>query len=150
MRADGSHLAKDPMFERLERQMDDLVERLMRRPTPSAYQRAWAPRVDVYETADAYICVVELAGIEPSAVTVEVEGEQIAITGTRLPARPGEEAECLQLEIPFGEFERRLALPSPVDAGQSSADSGDGLLTIRLPKIRRGPTRVKVDGAPRS
>lgn len=136
---------KDPVFERLERQMDDLVERLLRRPTPAAYQRAWAPRVDVHETDDAFVAVVELAGIEPSSVTIEVENEVIAITGVRAPARPAEEAECLQIEIPYGAFERRLVLPVPVNASEATADATDGLLTIRLPKLRGGPTRVQVE-----
>ena len=74
---------RDPVFERLERQMDDLVERLLRRPTPSSYQRAWAPRLDVYETADAYVAVLELAGVDSEEVTVAIEGAEVGITGIR-------------------------------------------------------------------
>ena len=128
--------------------MDDLVHRLLRRPTPAAYQRAWAPRLDVYETADEFVIVVELAGTDPSAVTIEIEGTEVAITGHRTPPcpkEPGAGADPLQLEIPFGEFERRLVLPVPVDAGNSTAEFEDGILTARLPRIRQGPTRVQVD-----
>lgn len=134
------------MFDRLERQMDDLVQRLLRRPTPAAYQRAWAPRLDVYDTGDAYVIVVELSGTEPSAVTIEIEGAEVAITGSRAPMRPCPDgAECLQIEIPFGEFERRLALPAAVDATSATADFADGTLTVNLPKATTGPTRVQVD-----
>lgn len=125
--------------------MDDLVERLLRRPTPAAYQRAWAPRIDVYETADAFVAVAELAGIEPSAVTIEIEGEQVTITGERAPGAPPEGGDCLQLEVPFGPFERRLVLPCGVNTAEATADFADGMLTIHLPKIRRGPTRVQVE-----
>jgi HSP20 family protein len=148
MPRDGRSLSHDPVFDRLERQMDDLVQRLLRRPTPAAYQRAWAPRLDVYDTGDAFVVVVELSGVEPSDVTIEIEGAEVAITGSRAPARPPEGpagAECLQIEIPFGEFERRLVLPVAVDARSATADFADGTLTVSLPKANAGPTRVQVD-----
>lgn len=148
---DGRSLS-DPMFDRLERQMDDLVQRLLRRPTPAAYQRAWAPRLDVYDRGEAFVIVVELAGVEPSDVTIEIEGAEVAITGRRAPMRPSEidaeptgDLQCLQIEIPFGEFERRLVLPVPVDAHSATADFADGALVVHLPKVSTGPTRVQVD-----
>ena len=148
MSRDGRSLSHDPVFDRLERQMDDLVQRLLRRPSPASYQRAWAPHLDVYETDDAFVIVVELAGVEPNAVTIEIEGAEVAINGRRTPPCPplaAEGAECLQIEIPFGEFERRLVLPTPVDAKNATAGFADGILTVRLPKRQQGPTRVQVD-----
>ena len=47
----------------------------MRRPTQAAYRRAWAPRIDVYETEGDFVAVVELAGVDPSAVTIEMRNE---------------------------------------------------------------------------
>jgi HSP20 family protein len=151
MPRDGRSLSHDPVFDRLERQMDDLVQRLLRRPTPAAYQRAWAPRLDVYETGDTYVIVVELSGVEPGSVTIEIEGAAVAITGTRATTRAAEGcsgAECLQIEIPFGPFERKLVLPVAVDANSATADFADGMLTVALPKLRAGPTRVQVDVRP--
>ncbi len=148
MPGDGSPLPlalRDPVFDRLERQMDDLVERLLRRPTPAPYSRAWAPRLDIYETADGFVIVAELAEVNPDDVTIEVEGEQVTLCGRRAPADPPEGAECLQLEVPFGAFERRLLLPEPVDANRASADFNDGMLTVRLPKLRAKAQRVQVD-----
>jgi HSP20 family protein len=153
MPGDGRSLSHDPVFDRLERQMDDLVQRLLRRPSPAAYQRAWAPRLDVYDTGDAFVIVVELSGVEPGDVTIEIEGAEVAITGSRSPARPPPVssrgapagAECLQIEIPFGEFERRLILPLPVDARSATAEFADGTLTVTLPKVNTGPTRVEVE-----
>jgi HSP20 family protein len=141
----GRYLTNDPMFDRLERQMDDLVARLLRRTTPASYQRAWSPRTDVYETDEEFIAVVELAEVDPGGVTIEIEGEQVSITGQRAPSKPPEGAECLQLEIPFGAFECRMVLPATVDASQAKAEFTDGMLRVRLPKLRRGPTRVQVE-----
>jgi HSP20 family protein len=137
-------IAHDPVFHRIERQMDDLVERLLRRPTPQTYQRAWAPRVDVYETDEQFVAVAELAGVEPGDVTIEIEGEVVTISGKRA-AIPPEGSECMQLEIPFGAFERTLKLPCSVDTSSAAADFVDGMLVVRLPKVRRGPTKVQID-----
>lgn len=133
------------MIDALERQMDDVVQRLFRRPAPATYRRAWAPHVDVYETEDEYVAVAELAGVDPDSVTIEVEGEAVALTGERASTTPPGCADYLQLEIPFGAFERLLVLPSGVDAEGATANFQDGMLTVHLPKLRRGPRRVQVD-----
>ncbi len=133
------------MFDRLERQMDDLVARLIRRTTPASYQRAWSPRTDVYETDDEFIAVVELADVDPGAVTIEIEGELVVITGQRAPTKPPVGAECLQLEVPFGAFESRLVLPAHVDASRATAEFTDGMLRVRLPKVKQGPMRVQIE-----
>jgi HSP20 family protein len=127
--------------------MDDLVDRLLRRqpPAPAAYRRAWAPHVDVYDTEEEFVAVAELAGVDPSSVTIEIEGETVAITGQRASTSPPACADYLQVEIPFGEFERVLILPTAVDAERATASFDDGLLTVRLPKARRRPQRVQVD-----
>jgi HSP20 family protein len=141
----GRYVSHDPMFDRLERQMDDLVARLIRRTTPASYQRAWSPRTDVYETANEFIAVVELAGVDPGGVTIEIERELVVISGQRAPTKPPEGAEPLQLEIPFGRFECRMVLPAPVEASHASAEFPDGMLRVRLPKVKQGPTRVEIE-----
>ncbi len=133
------------MFERLERQMDEIVERMFKRPARASYRRAWAPHVDVYDKDEEFVAVVDLAGVDPASVTIEIENEAVAITGHRASTTPSGCADYLQLEIPFGEFERILILPAPVNAGKASADFEDGLLTVHLPKSRQGPKRVQVD-----
>lgn len=133
------------MFEHLERQMDDFVQRLFRRPTPSPYQRAWAPHVDVYETPDEFVAVVDLAGVDPSTVTIEIEREAVVMTGSRPSTTPEGCSDYLQLEIPVGAFERTLLLPTPVRADQASAKFKDGILTVHLPRAAHTPKRVQVN-----
>lgn len=125
--------------------MDDIVQRLLHRPAAASYRRAWAPRIDVYDTEDAFVAVVELAGVDADTVMVEIEGDAVSFTGQRAAPTPPECADYLQLEIPFGEFERTLLLPVAVEADQAAAKFEDGMLTVRLPKARRKPTRVQVD-----
>ena len=51
-----------------------------------------------------------LPGVAPEAVKVQTEGGILTILGSRpLPGR-GENANIVRLEIPYGSFERRIAL----------------------------------------
>lgn len=115
----------------------------------ASYRRTWTPRVDVYETPREFIVVADIAGVQPSAVTVEVDDTEIVISGNRNIPLP-DDAECkhayaMQLEIPSGAFERRLNLPTRVDPDNSAADFFNGMLVIRFPKAARRRTRVEVN-----
>jgi HSP20 family protein len=136
---------RDPGFDKLEQRMDELVARLLRRPSQAMYQRAWAPHVDIYETPDEYIAIAELAAVYSGDVTIEISGREVAITGSREPPQPPDGTQCIQLEIPFGNFERRLMFPMEVDPVRATASFEDGLLTVRLPKADRGPKKVSVE-----
>ena len=51
-----------------------------------------------------------LPGVAPEAVQVKLESGTLTITGSRsLPSR-GSNAKIVRLEIPYGSFERRIAL----------------------------------------
>ena len=70
----------------------------------------WEPPIDVLETERQLRIIVALPGVAPEAVQVQTEGGTLTIIGSRpLPGR-GENANIVRLEIPYGTFERRIAL----------------------------------------
>ncbi len=70
----------------------------------------WEPPIDVFETERQLWIIAALPGVAPEAVHVEIEGELLIITGTRpLPSKE-RNANIVRLEIPYGCFERRVAL----------------------------------------
>ena len=70
----------------------------------------WEPPIDVVETERQLRIIVALPGVAPEAVQVQTEGGILTIIGSRpLPGR-GENANIVRLEIPYGSFERRIAL----------------------------------------
>jgi HSP20 family molecular chaperone IbpA len=103
---------------------------------------AWAPLVDVYEGDAGVIVVLDLAGIDPGSVDIDVTGRVLRISGTRLSPSPSTCRRLHRLEIPSGRFERAIELPSPVDVGSSTADYRDGFLHVSLPHVR--PSRLNV------
>ncbi len=77
---------------------------------PSRGGARWEPPIDVFETERQLWIIAALPGVAPEAVRVEIEGELLIITGTRpLPSKE-RSANIVRLEIPYGCFERRVAL----------------------------------------
>lgn len=107
----------------------------------TAHSHVWRPPTDVYETPDAIIVRVEIAGMDESQFTILLDGSHLVIRGSR-QEQPGRRAYH-QMEIRFGEFISEVDLSQPVDASQVEATYGNGFLHIALPKVR--PHKVAID-----
>jgi HSP20 family protein len=92
----------------------------------------WSPPTDVFETENAFIVRVEVAGMRQQDFSVQVENNFLTISGTR--ADKPERRAYHQMEVRFGEFSSVVAIPGPVDVESSSAEYEDGFLTVTLPK----------------
>ncbi len=90
--------------ERLHRQFFTPAQRRARRPT-------WEPPIDVFETDSELSIVVALPGVAADQVEVIVDGRRLIVAGHRQIPAPSREARILRLELPHGQFERRLDLP---------------------------------------
>ena len=93
----------------------------------------WTPAVDVSETKDAFIFTVELPGMKPEAVEIEVKDNQLTIAGERPPFEAKEGVRVHHRERPSGRFARIFRLPKMVDAGSVTATHRDGLLEVIVP-----------------
>jgi HSP20 family molecular chaperone IbpA len=96
--------------------------------------RCWEPPVDVVESEDALIVHVALPGVPAAAIVVSLEPGGITVSGVRrFPA--GQAARIHRIEIPYGRFERHIALP--MHALESAAqDLADGCLVLTFSKKR--------------
>ena len=103
-------------------------------------QHVWRPPTDVYETEEAIIVRVEIAGMREADFSVQLIENSLQIRGTRLDV--SERRSYHQMEIPFGEFSSEIDLLVAVVADQIEAVYRDGFLRIVLPKAR--PQQIKV------
>lgn len=106
---------------------------------------AFAPAVDVFYEGDPARAVVhvELPGVDPDDVTVEVVGRELLLTGVRRPPK-AEGRLYQQIEIEHGAFRRTIPLGAAVDATATSASYRDGILVITLPLVREEPRSRRV------
>ncbi len=92
------------------------------------------PPADVFYVGDPprAIVQVEVPGVDPSAVTVEVGGRELLLAGRREPPR-AEGRLYQQIEMKRGAFRRVIELGADVVADEAKASYTDGILEITLP-----------------
>jgi HSP20 family protein len=101
-----------------------------------AVTAAWQPRVDVIDAENQYVLEVDLPGVDPKGVSVELEQGVLRISGERT-ASHGDEASYSFRERRVGPFERSFRVPEAVDADGITAKFDKGVLEIRVPKVER-------------
>jgi HSP20 family protein len=101
----------------------------------------WSPPTDEYETEEAYVVRVEIAGMREDDFEVLLENDTLLISGSRsdFPDRRAYQ----QMEIRFGKFATSVSIPNPVNVDQARAEYKDGFLTVVLPKVT--PNQIKVE-----
>ncbi len=102
---------------------------------------AWAPAVDIYETADSFTVEVELPGVEPGEIDVSVDDGMLSIKGERSLDKETREENFLRVERASGMFQRSMRLPTDIDADKVKASYDNGVLKITVPKIQ--PKKAK-------
>jgi HSP20 family protein len=132
---------RDPFvdFERMRREMDEFLGGLWGRPRPGRRGgMGFAPRVDVYYCGDPPKAIIkaDLAGIELSAVSIEISGRALVISGERA-MQETEGRVYQQIEIDSGRFRRIIELTADVDPERAKATYDDGILRVELPLTDR-------------
>lgn len=129
-------------FHQLAKSMEALIDGVM---DPNYFRSSgrdsWDPRLNVYEMPDKLVVCVELAGIQPGELDVQVDKNILHIRGYRAkPAVPevtGEISVHL-MEIDSGRFHRKVAVPPDLDFAASRAHYKNGYVWIMLPRRRPG------------
>ncbi|MBC7294634.1 MAG: Hsp20/alpha crystallin family protein [Thermoleophilia bacterium] len=132
-----------PGFHRLQAEVDRVFLELLRGERVTRGSRnAFRPNADVYfdTRQNALVIKLELAGVDPNQVDLEVEENVLRISGARLDERHPE-AIYQQMEIAYGRFERLVLLPPEVDVNRASANYSGGFLEIVLPMQPRSASK---------
>jgi HSP20 family protein len=97
----------------------------------------WEPRLNVYEMPDKLVVCVELAGVQPGELDIEVDKDVLHIRGCRLkppvPEVTGELSVHL-MEIDSGRFHRKIGVPGDLDFSACKATYKNGYVWIILPR----------------
>lgn len=79
---------------------------------------------------------LEVPGLDPKGCDIVVEGGTLYVRGEKRHEREVNDARYYLTECAYGYFERALPLPDNVDAEGAKANYRNGVLTVRLPKVR--------------
>lgn len=132
----------------IQQEVNRLFDNFFGRPASQAARgdRVWAPLVDMYETKDDLLLMVEVPGVQEKDVTVSITGDLLSIKGERRFDQEVKEPSVLHLERVYGRFERLVQLPMPVQSDKVKATYRDGVLEVRLPKAEEvKPRQIKID-----
>ena len=104
------------------------------------------PRVDIFESNEAYVLEADLPGVKKDDLEVEIERNVLRIAATRKSER-GEELQGLHVErATNARFARSFTLGREVDADKIEARFTDGVLRLTLPKKEQAlPRRISVN-----
>ncbi|MEE2729243.1 MAG: Hsp20/alpha crystallin family protein [Pseudomonadota bacterium] len=107
-------------------------------------QRRWQPVVDISESKNGYEIHLELPGIKPEQVQVELDEKVLKISGEK--ARTEEEGtEYRYRERAVGEFSRSFTLPEDADRNAIHARFEHGLLVVEISKKAQvQPRRIEI------
>jgi HSP20 family protein len=99
---------------------------------PSTGAGLWRPAADVYQTRRGWLVKLDLAGVRPEDVRVEVQGRQLRIRGSRRDCAIEEGCQYYQMEIAYSSFERILEMPCDLEPTNVSTDYRDGMLLVLI------------------
>jgi HSP20 family protein len=131
----------EEIHERANRIFEEMWE--MSRPVLMMPDYVWKPALDIYETEDEVIVLVEIAGMKKEEIEVAMQGNTLTISGNRIENVPYK-MKLEQMEINYGKFQRKVKIFTPIELDKIIATYENGLLKIRLPKREEIQQSIRV------
>lgn len=128
--------------------MDDEFDELVHRTFGSAsYQ--YVPPVEMATEGSDVVITLELPGVDPNDVDIEIAEGRLTISGERQDRSENTRGKVLVREVRYGAFRRTFQLPEGVKADQVEAESDNGLLRLRVKNVTKPvepPRKISVKG----
>jgi HSP20 family molecular chaperone IbpA len=109
-------------------------------------QRAFVPRVDIYETEDAIAVMADMPGVDAESLDISLEQSVLTINGLVDPTAP-EGYALAYAEYRTGDYVRSFTLSNQIDQSAIEASIKDGVLRLHLPKVRPTTKKITVSAA---
>lgn len=103
--------------------------------------------MDVSETDQAFEVKVDLPGINPDDVEIQIDNNALTIRGSRSDEseEKDEEKQYHRVERCQGSFSRSVVLPNSINEDETAAEFKDGVLKIVIPKSDEAkPRRISI------
>ncbi len=119
----------------LKQEMDRLFERLGEPKWPDVLGMGeWSPSLDLSETKDALVVKLEVPGLDPKDIQLELQESLLTVKGEKKQEKEEKDERYHRVERSYGAFARSVRLPVAVDGSKVTATFKNGLLTVTLPK----------------
>ena len=119
------------MQDRMTRLFDETLSRIWKAEVPRG---VWSPPVDILERENEVILKIDLPEMNQNEIGIRVEENTLVIQGERKFTKEASDTNYLQIERPYGTFQRTFAIPRMIDQEKITAGYKDGVLRVVLPK----------------
>lgn len=100
--------------------------------------------LDAWREGDEFVVELDLPGIDPENLDIDVERNVLTINAERLNNIP-DAANSVAAERPWGVFRRQLVLGDALDTEKVDADYTAGVLRLRIPIAEQAkPRKINV------
>ena len=103
--------------------------------------RVFLPTADIYEDEDALSVVLEMPGVDKGNVEVSIEDGLLKVGG-RLDFSKYQDLQPLYTEYNIGNYSRSFSLSDKIDQNKIAAEMKDGVLSLKLPKVKEAKPRT--------
>jgi HSP20 family protein len=94
------------------------------------------PLVDVADNGKEYVVSAELPGISKEDLNVEVTESRIEISSEKRSEETDSKEGYIRRERSYSSFHRSIPLPGEILPGKAEAELREGVLTVKLPKVK--------------
>lgn len=120
------------------REMDRFFSDTLRTPASVAMP------MDLFRQGEDYVARIDLPGVDPTTIDVDVEERTLTIRAERR-AEDLADVQWLSRERPIGTFARQLTLGYGVALDKIQAGYADGVLTLKIPVAEEAkPRKINV------
>jgi HSP20 family protein len=100
--------------------------------------------LDLYREGEAFVAKVDLPGVDPSTIDIDVEDRTLTVRAERR-VDEAENRQWLTHERPTGTFARQLSLGHGLALDRIEAGYADGVLTLTIPVAEEAkPRKIQV------
>lgn len=115
------------------------LEDIFNRDLPSVFTSNFntgitLPKVNIKETADAFMVEMAVPGIKKSDFQIEIDNQTLSISTETKEESEHQEEKYTRREFGYSSFKRTFSLPETVNDEKINANYQDGILSILLPK----------------
>jgi len=113
-------------------------------PEQTRAGRSYQPDVDIYETTDKLVLSADMPGVDEQSINVRLDDGFLTIEG-QVSLKDYENLSPVYTEYNVGNYVRRFAVSSDIDAERITARMVNGVLEVELPKAEHTkPRRISV------
>ena len=104
------------------------------------------PAVNLWKNEEKAVITIEIPGVDPEGVEIDVLGKTISLRFERKPEELKEGESYTRKERWYGEFSRTVELPFNVQIDKINAKFSKGILYIEMPRAEaEKPRKISVE-----